>query len=120
MKKYDYLRAFASLFCQKLVLPLKIYTINAHMLSYTNTRVFKFGIASFVRSYIIALKYYNDERIFTNIKSKDKANIIKQNDKTNITFHLFILNPIFKTSPATMFYFIISCVVISRPKFISV
>ena len=53
VKKYDHLRAFTSLFYQNLVLPLKMDTINAHMLSYTNTRGFKFGISNLIQQMAI-------------------------------------------------------------------
>ena len=56
VKKYDYLRAFTSLFCQKLVLQLKMDTINAHMLSYTNTHGFKFGIPNLIQQMAITEK----------------------------------------------------------------
>ena len=50
MKKYDYLRAFTSLFCQKLVLPLKMDKINAHM------HGFKFEIPNLIQQMVITEK----------------------------------------------------------------
>ena len=48
-RKYDLSKSIHKfIFAQKLVLPLKVDTINARMLSYTDTRGSKFGIQNLI------------------------------------------------------------------------